>query len=121
MNDPRAIRPRQWRLQYFGIYVASFLVCWSSLALLIWSGAKYVSVLSWNLFGLEELCRHYSGGTGRGLIGATTIIPVAVLAIVFPVTIWLIRSRKMRVVGIVIGVALLIATLLWMPNPWGNM
>ena len=119
MNGTRTIR-WQW-LHFFGIYASSFLVCWGSLVLLISNGAKYVSILSWNLFGLEELYRHHSGAAGRALMAPETMIPAAVVAFVFPLTVWLIRSPKLRRVGIVVGVALLIATLLWVPNPWDNM
>lgn len=80
-----------------------------------------MSLLSWNLFGLEELYRYHSGAAGRQLVATATILPAAAVAFAFPVTAWLIRSPKLRLVGIVVGVALLVATLLWVPNPWQNM
>ena len=49
-------RADSWRRTHYSIiYVFSFGVCWGSLALLIANGAKYVSMLSWNLFGLERV------------------------------------------------------------------
>lgn len=113
-------RDRWGWFQYAVVYVIFFLVCWGSLAALIANGAKYVSILSWNLFGLEELYRHHSGAT-RAIVGFASFMPAAAAALIFAATAWLIRSPKLRVVGIVVAVFLAIATLLWLPNPWENM
>ncbi len=118
MHRPHATRYH--RLQYVGVYLASFLVCWGSLALVISIGGKYLSVLSWNLFGLEELYRYYSRAE-RALVAPATIIPAAAVAIGFSETVWMIRSPKLRLAGIIVGVMLLLATLVWFPNPWENM
>lgn len=112
---------RHWGwINYLVVYAVSFLICWGSLAALIRNEAKYVSVLSWNLFGLAEMYRHYSGGTDK-ITSPASLIPATAVAVIFTVTTWLVRSPKLRMAGIVIAIALAIATLVWFPNPWENM
>jgi len=115
-------RETRWSWPQYGIiYALSFLVCWGSLATVIANAAKYVSVLSWNLFGLEELFRYHLGGADRAATSAASLIAAAAAAVIFTVTASLIRSPRLRIIGIVAAVLLLIATVLWIPNPWENM
>jgi hypothetical protein len=102
-------------------FTLSFVVSWASLIMVLRSGGRYVSVLSWNLFDLEELCRHWFGGVTRTVTSPAAILPVALLSGVFTLDVLLISSPKWRVAGVVVGVLLLLATVIWIPNPWENM
>ena len=110
------------RLSYWLAYVVGVCVSWVSLAVFLHERGEYVSVLSWNLFGLEELYRyHVNVSATRSLPSAAGIAPVVIVAGLFPAVLWLIRQARLRFVGIAMGAALLLAILVWMPNPWGNM
>ena len=109
-----------WR-QVSMAFTLSFFVCWISLLAALRTGGRYVSVLSWNLFGLEELCRYWFGGLSRTATSPAAILPVALSSVVFTFDDLLIRSPKWRAVGLVVGVLLLVATVVWIPNPWENM
>jgi hypothetical protein len=85
------------------------------------SGGKYVSILSWNLFGLEELYRYRTGAISRDLVAAMSLVPAAVVAPIFPVTAWLVRSPRLKTFGVVVAVVLALCTVLWIPNPWEGM
>jgi hypothetical protein len=110
--------------QYAAVYAASLLLCWASLALALHLGGNYLSVLSWNLFGVEELCRYLvaqisARELARSATGPASLAAAAITAPVFALTAALIRSPKLRISGIVIAVVLGIGTLVWFPNPWG--
>ena len=112
--------------QYTIVYVSSLFVCWVSLAIILVLGGRYVSVLSWNLFGLEELCRYTvarisARELARTTTGPASLVAAALVAPVFTVTTALIHSPKLRAAGIVIAIILAIGTLVWIPNPWENM
>jgi hypothetical protein len=102
------------------------LVCWASLAITLSIGGRYVSVLSWNLFGLEELCRYIverscSRELARAATGPASLVAAAIAAPIFTAAAALIRSPRLRAAGIVIAILLGIGTLVWIPNPWENM
>jgi hypothetical protein len=125
--EVKMLRENRWqRLRYLLIYAISLFVCWASLAVALSVGGKYLSVLSWNLFGLEELCRyvvaHVSGQElARTIMGPASFVAAGLAAPFFTVATALIRSPKLRAAGIVIGIVLGVATLVWFPNPWENL
>jgi hypothetical protein len=102
-------------------YVFSFLVCWASLAAIMAAKGNYVSVLSWNVFGLEELYRYRFGGLTRTATGPASIVASAFTAIIIASALLLVRSEKWRIAGIIIVMLLGLATIGWLPNPWQNM
>ncbi len=108
--------------QYTGIWLLSSLVCWFSLAGFLKSGGSLVSILSWNVFGLKELLGYYRGNDGgRALTSSSSIVSSALAALLFPAVAALTRSQKFKPLGFVLGVLLLLATVIWFPNPWENM
>jgi len=109
-----------WRQGSIAFFL-SFLVGWLSLEAVLRTSGRYVSVLSWNLFGLEEVCRHWFGGASRTAISPAAILPVILSSGVFTLDVLLIRSARWRALGIIIGVLLVLATVAWIPNPWENM
>jgi hypothetical protein len=116
---------RQW-LEYLVICTLSLFVCWASLAIAFSVGGRYLSVLSWNLFGFEELCRYIVGRVSgrevsRTIMGPASFVAAGIAAPFFTVAMVLIRSPKLRPAGIVIAIVLGIATLVWFPNPWENL
>jgi hypothetical protein len=82
---------------------------------------RYVSVLSWNLFGLEELSRHQFGELDRGVVTQATVLPPALAGILFVVAALLIRSPRLRSAGILIAILLGLSTVIWFTNPWENL
>jgi hypothetical protein len=89
-------------------------------------GGRYISVLSWNLFGLEELCRYIverssSRELARTATGPASLVAAAIAAPIFTAAAALIRSPRLRAAGVVIAILLGIGTLVWIPNPWENM
>jgi hypothetical protein len=121
------LRESRWHWpQYSVVYAFSLLVCWASLAIALALGGRYISVLSWNLFGLEELCRYIVARSSarelaRTATGPASLVAAAIAAPVFTVATALIRSPRLRAAGIVIAIVLGIGTLVWIPNPWENM
>jgi hypothetical protein len=103
------------------VYLFSLLVCWGSLALNLAIGGKYVSILSWNLFTLEELYRYQFGGPTRTITGLASIVSSAFVAIAYAWALWVIRWEKGRLTCIIIAIVLGLATIMWFPNPWENM
>jgi len=121
------LRESRWGwLQYLVIYILSLFLCWASLAIALSVGGKYLSVLSWNLFGFEEICRYIVGHVSgrelaRTIMGPASFAAAGLAAPFFTVATVLIRSPKLRPAGIVIAIVLGIATLVWFPNPWENL
>src|ERR1700704_3596862 len=123
-TEMKMLKETGWRWPQYSIaYAFSFLACWASLAIVLSIGGRYVSVLSWNLFGLEELCRYIvtrssSKELVRTATGPASLVAAAIAAPIFTVAASLIRSPRLRAAGIVIAIVLGIGTLVWIPNPW---
>ena len=108
-------------VHYLTIYILGLFVYWASLATLLATQIRYVSVLSWNLFGLEEVLRRQFGEAVRGVLAPATVLAAALVAILFVVAALIIHSPRTRRAGIVIAVLLGLSTVVWFTNPWENM
>jgi len=103
------------------VFLFAALVSWASLVILLRTGGRYVSCLSWNIFGLERLLSHWLGDGTSNIFSLAATLPILASSTVFTLDFFLIRSAKWRVVGIVLGVLLALASVVWMPNPFENM
>src|SRR5262249_30289933 len=105
---------------YLTIYLGAFAICWGSLAVLLKTGGRFVSVLSWSLFSLEEIYRYYLGGA-RAAAAPATLVAAALIAVGVTAVAALARRAMRRVPSWIFLLVIVLAALIWFPNPWESM
>lgn len=103
------------------VFLSSVLICCTSLGVSFVNGGRYISVLSWNLFFLQELFRYCFHGTARSLTAPASLSAVGIVAVLFTFAAWLVRAPESRRVRFVVAIVLGFVVVVWFPFPWENL